>query len=548
MASQNNSYALLEVIPASERTPEQVACWRIQGEAPTFKLRRDPNNLEELNTLERATAIWRENNTLTYVTPRGNNDFHSSDERSLSLMFIETQIGLQMTIVGTTDKDIAQTAAFFLSLDGRVVEIPKKEEQEAIRKDCPEDEESMDEEWSKDESSVDEDSSFEEMSVDEESAHEEAMDVEESEDEDESEVGTLIVHTRGCAFDFGELGTETLEYVFKVAPSRRLQLQNMNVSKEQSIVLATRPDQICLTFWECEMEDGGKAFVDSLLERQSSFGSMGFAGRVAFHDAHLRRLLQTDKIHNLSLPRLRKDLSLLPFSMKLNRLHYAIALSMLKEDPLHSLNIAVERLNLVIEHERCNIPTKNLVAFFRRVAEAGQLLELRLRFTFQYHNMNMLERLVQELVGAVLLNRNMEVLDLGAGDGDLNVAKHLETLFEGLKHHKGLRTLKLTAEDEAFGEDFSYLRELLSNNRNITVTDEDGRIYSDGASIDELYTLNRFYRGSADLLLPPSLARPSLVATALSESAAKNFQRSALLLSNHADVLHELVEGRYDAL
>ncbi len=59
--------------------------------------------------------------------------------------------------------------------------------------------------------------------------------------------------------------------------------------------------------------------------------------------------------------------------------------------------------------------------------------------------------------------------------------------------------------------------------------------------MEKVYSLNRFYRGSASLAVKPPLERPMLVATALTESASSDFQRSALLFSNHLDALYGLV-------
>ncbi len=71
--------------------------------------------------------------------------------------------------------------------------------------------------------------------------------------------------------------------------------------------------------------------------------------------------------------------------------------------------------------------------------------------------------------------------------------------------------------------------------------DDEGKICTDGSTIDELYSLNGFYRGSSELMIPSPLKRSSLVGTALSEVASKDFQRSALLLSNHIDVLYDFI-------
>lgn len=120
--------------------------------------------------------------------------------------------------------------------------------------------------------------------------------------------------------------------------------------------------------------------------------------------------------------------------------------------------------------------------------------------------------------------------------------KQLETLFEGLKNHKGRLTLKIDVSDEAFGPNYSYLQNLLSHNRKLTVMDDCNDIYSDGVVIDTLYSLNRFYQGSEDFMGASTSERPSLVTTALKEIASNDFRRSALLLANHTDVLYELIQ------
>jgi hypothetical protein len=45
-----------------------------------------------------------------------------------------------------------------------------------------------------------------------------------------------------------------------------------------------------------------------------------------------------------------------------------------------------------------------------------------------------------------------------------------------------------------------------------------------------------------DLSVETQSERPSLVTTAMMETASGNIQRSDLLLSNRSDVLHELVQ------
>ena len=81
----NDLSMLLGIIPSSELKPEQVARWRTAGEAPTCTLLRKPLNLQELNKHNYCFAIWRENGTLTYVTPEGVDDFPVMGDRFMNL-------------------------------------------------------------------------------------------------------------------------------------------------------------------------------------------------------------------------------------------------------------------------------------------------------------------------------------------------------------------------------------------------------------------------------------------------------------------------------
>jgi hypothetical protein len=55
--------------------------------------------------------------------------------------------------------------------------------------------------------------------------------------------------------------------------------------------------------------------------------------------------------------------------------------------------------------------------------------------------------------------------------------------------------------------------------------------------------LNRFYCGSATMITESIELRSSLMMTALTKSASRNFQYSSLLLSNHTDTLCEFIHG-----
>ena len=187
---------------------------------------------------------------------------------------------------------------------------------------------------------------------------------------------------------------------------------------------------------------------------------------------------------------------------------------------------------------------------FQRLGDMGHFEVLRVAFAL--HNEDTVtvapDCLVQGLIRAAHANASLRALDLCGSSSNWEPCMlwepHILALFNALKDHKCLRTFRVSVhnEAEAFGPDFSYLRQLLSHHKDITVTDQDGIIYSDGDSIDKLYALNRFYLGSAGLLVEPPLERPTLVTTTLLESAGNDFQRAALLLSDHLDAFCELIQ------
>jgi hypothetical protein len=103
---------LLGMISYSLRKPEQVAEWEKAGASPTYKLLRQPKNLEELIDGEHGIAIWRDNGTLTYVSRLGI-DESSQRDRSLTIVLGSNNAVLQ--IFGDSDDVICETAAYFMS-------------------------------------------------------------------------------------------------------------------------------------------------------------------------------------------------------------------------------------------------------------------------------------------------------------------------------------------------------------------------------------------------------------------------------------------------
>ncbi|GAX27266.1 hypothetical protein FisN_13Lh170 [Fistulifera solaris] len=470
MPGQNEDRAaVFEMMPVRLCKPEQLARWRQGGETSTYKLLRTQFDLEDFISCSHRMAIWRENNTLTYVTPYGSNELPEQEFLTLKLR----DKGATLRITGRTHEAISQTAALFLNLVKPIVESD-----------------------------------------------------------------LLSVDASNRCFDFRAAQSECLSRIFEAAPTRHVRFQNLKLSAQQSITLATRPHVVHLTFSNCELEDEGTAFLDYLEKRTTLFGTVRFINITGLNRDNLQRLLQLDMIERLCIHCL-EDEGILPFSTKAKYLDYDISSSSLLKADLNSLHNVPSKLALSIEHESDDFPTEPVVALFRRIAAMGHFEELKISFCF-YDNYGYIPGcVVQSLIQAAIGNINLQVLDLSTDAGDLKWDSHVGALLQGLKDHINLRVLQLSVPDTSFGPDFADLRQLLTHNCNIIVTREDGSIYSDGGLVDELYSLNRFVRCCSDLAVKPTSERLLLVTTALMGRALNDFQCSSLLLSKHADLLCE---------
>lgn len=110
---------LLEAIPAEQLTREQIARWRCRHTTPTYKLRREPKTLYDLESYYGPKiAIWMDNRTLVQVSQ--NNDFpayqHIKKHLRLTYCMDYPRRRTIIVISGKTDEAIADTATFWWNL------------------------------------------------------------------------------------------------------------------------------------------------------------------------------------------------------------------------------------------------------------------------------------------------------------------------------------------------------------------------------------------------------------------------------------------------
>ena len=366
-------------------------------------------------------------------------------------------------------------------------------------------------------------------------------------------------------FDFSALQAEQFASVLDSNPTRQLDLQAGQWNAEQSWILATRPyplnlrlSQPCIGLDSFDFEDNGTAFVKALETRESSFGSfaMEFDDAVPLSPVNLKRLLKLEIFDTIALLLLEEECVLLPLSTKLNALDYMLYANHLRPGDFDALDVAAKDLSLRIYVDDSEDWDGLVISFLERVADLGHFERIRLSLDVSDNDRrefdwDALAPVAKALICAIHSNPKLSCLDLSDTHHVFDWSLHFKEIFEAMEEHDSMRTFLVRdfkPEDvsdevglELIAPDYSWLEKLLSRNRNIAVLDSEGDTITNGSSIDGLYAFNRFYNGLAELVKESTAARPLLMATALVARALGKWQRAALLLANHTDVLCELV-------
>ncbi|GAX17895.1 hypothetical protein FisN_18Hh101 [Fistulifera solaris] len=499
-------HSLLELIPVDQLSEEQKA-FRPSNETrmPLYRMRRDPTFWGEIfhdgAFFDHDLAIWRENRTLLCIV---NHDcWRPSGFREQNISFTLYKDyeagrydGVDLEIYGKTDATIVETATFFWSLK-----------------------------------------------------------------QGECEEGRLRMPS------LPTIQPEQLARIFDANPDMHFEFEEGTWSAEQSVILATRSFPLNVKLVWVSFEDNGTAFVNALETRQQySFGmfSMTFcdAEHVPLSRENVQRFLKLNlAFEKLEIGMLESECAFLPFSVKSNALVYEIELTSLEASDFESLDIIAEDLFLKFNLGMTFEWDEHLVCFFHRLAELGHFERLRISVNEGYLGCIIHDdtsHVAEALITAITANHKLKCLDLSDSYRCLEWFAHFQGIFKAMEDHKGLREFhlkKLVPQiynddidcDESDGSEsepaaYEWLRQLLSRNRKIVVYNSSGKRCSNGEAIDTIYLLNDILNGSTDLVKESTSLRPLLVATALVESTSRKFLHSALLMSNHADMLCELMQ------
>lgn len=493
---------LLELIPKGQLSARQKALLpaKYRGRLPMHRWLREPTHLDDIDWESYGNvAIWFDNGTIMCLYRAGT--FHEEHSACFMISHVDDldKYFLECVIHGETEASIVETVAFLWTL---------KQYQES---------------------------------------------------KTHLTISEFSVDGVGYTFDFATLQPEQLARMLDANPTRRFFFQTGVWNAERSLVLATRPNAVDLHLTEAGWDDGisfafedeGTVFVDALENRKSAFGSLSIdyhGDSIPFSRANFQRLLQLEIFEKLQTGILSKKFALLPFSTKAKALVYTISPDTIQPKDFNSLDIVTKDLHLKVYLGRAGNNWDALsIAFLNRMAVLGHFE----RFCFLISGRRRFEaskvaRVAEALIRAISANPKLTYLNLGDFTYDdpkdcVNWSPHLQNLFKAMEVHKGLRTVVVGRypREDSF---YVWLEQLLSCNRDITVLDRSGNRISNGVSIDNLYALNHFYKGSAELVKESMNVRSWLAGTALVERKLQNFQYTALLFSHHTDMVCDLIQ------
>ncbi len=498
---------LFELIPQNEMSPEQRAFRRNPDiDVPLYRLLREPTHLNEFDLEQNCDiAIWRENHTIIYLSYSPLHDYNEENpflERTVSFAILgrASFIYLYGSIHGKSDAAIAETITFFWSLK----------------------------QWEGKNSCL--------------------------------EIGNIFhQYEEGNIFDFSALQPKQLSQILDANPTRHYDIKLGTWSAEQSVILATRPYPLHLTLARVYVEredcfcfsDGGKAFLGALEKRHSCLGKFTFClwtkGRNVIPVSHtnLTRLFKlTDVFEQITVESADEKSVLLPFTAQVNALKYQFYAEYLQQADLESLDIATKDLDLWVYLDNLDEWDSVLVKLMNRLAKSGHFERLCFAFGFRENQLNWrfddfdkMDRVAKALIRVIRSNPQLSHFDLSSSLCKVDWNPHVKNMFEAMENHEGLRTFAIKnypPEDP----DFSWIKNLLSRNRRIRVEYYNPIV----PKFEKLYALNDFYCKSEGLKKECCSVRPSLVAMAMMGNMSETFQRRALLLSHHADILCELIE------
>ena len=299
-----------------------------------------------------------------------------------------------------------------------------------------------------------------------------------------------------------------------------------------SRIIATRPYPITLELFHSTIDSN--VFLKHLQDRTDPFGSLSLIGSVLetndlrrlFNHFHLFEHLRADDMPgDLVLQLLAAPVKSIGFRVdtETGRMDVGTATIVPKEIAVHTSSVS-------------DFPTKFMRSFLDRIAQLGHLEQLKIS---AWDDTQIPLDVGKALIHAVGANKKLTTFKLY----DLRRVwdSCLQDLFAAFERHEGFCALRLQYYPKSLDPHFSWLKQLLNRNRRVEITDLDNCEWDMDDEMEQISSLNRFFLGSKSMTREPPTTRLSLLGAALTNSATRDLQRIGLLLSDHTDLLCEVV-------
>lgn len=331
------------------------------------------------------------------------------------------------------------------------------------------------------------------------------------------------------------------KYYIKANPQRRLVFgRGCYLSKNQAIALASHPLPLNVGI-ECLFEDCGRAFVETLSQRTTHFGTLSSHGR-CFDSLYynyssskviteVMRAVSQISLHTTSRI-LKSSQCLLPLSSTARRVEYKVCGQTGLHD-IESLTIVPRAVTLVFDDV---LPAHFHTLFLRA---SGNLQEMGVVYD-PSHPPSVTQQ--SELLEAIAMNKNLRRLELGCRS---LVEDFWYELCETIGSHGGLRSVVFWIIGRASDifDQVEALEDCMETYDHLDITLNCKHCDLSMDSVEMVKIMDDFldpirFRNRVRALTRVSFHdRPALFGAALTSCAGGDFSKTSTLLTENADLL-----------
>lgn len=350
-------------------------------------------------------------------------------------------------------------------------------------------------------------------------------------------IGTRYIHGEDSIVPTSFLTSQFLRQYMEENPQGRLILgRACHLSEEQSIVLASHHEPLNVGI-ECVFENGGRAFVETLSQRTSDFGTLSLHSESSECQAYKVFLDVMGTVHNITLHTgslVFKGNEHLPMSSVAKRVEYKVWNHMHFDrifEAIEPFTVVPKAFTVVFEH---SVPVRFHTMFLQG---SGNVRELGMIYDFG-HQPSLIQQ--RELFQAIATNQNLHRLELGcfAVLGDF-----WTDLLEVLGSRESLRSVVFFFRREPDLRRVETLVPFMKTHIHLDITFKSPSPWAVPiAEADAILEPVRLKNRARSLTRDSVNDRPAIFGAALTAWAGGNVLRTSILLTENTDVLCLMID------